>query len=139
MAIPIFRGRVDEDGRLTLAEGEREQRRAWLDTLRGRDVEVTVRKLRLRRSIDQNAYWHAVPFPLLAEYFGDSIEGVKFDLLGECFGWTTTKAGHRIPVKPHTSDLTTEEGAHFTDWMVQFAAQLPGGGVQIPLPNEAAA
>jgi len=107
--------------------------------LAGREVEVVIRRKQDMRSLDQNAYWHAVPFPLLQEALGyDSVEELKFDLMGEKWGWTETKAGHRAPMKLHTSLLTKAEGAEFTDWLVRFGATLPSP-VWIPLPDEVAA
>lgn len=137
--VPIFHGRVDKSGALVLFDTERHQRRAYLRTLVDRDVETIVRKKRVKRSLDQNAYWHAVPFALLQEALGyDSVEELKFDLMGDKWGWTLTKAGHRVPLKMHTSELTTAEGSEFTDWLVRFGAMLPTP-VWIPLPNEVAA
>lgn len=137
--VPIFTGHVTERGELLLTPAEAAPRRRHLQALAGLDVEIVVRKRRTQRSLKQNAYWHDVPFPLLLEACGyDSIEELKYDLMGTCWGWTRTKAGHEIPIKAHTSELTTAEGAYFTEWLVQFGAQLPRP-VIIPLPNEAEA
>jgi hypothetical protein len=135
--IPIFTGRVDPDGRLVLTEHERDKRRAWLDTLKGRDVEITVRRRREQRSLDMNAYWHAVPFALLSEYWGEDIETTKLLVLGECFGWRELGEGRRIPLKPSTAALSVEEGSHLTNWIPPWA--MTQFGVNVPLPNEAAA
>jgi hypothetical protein len=135
--VPIFHARVTDEGKLELVEAERDRRRVWLQSLAGKAVEVIVRKERLQRTLDQNAYLHAVPFPMLASHIGDSVEGVKFDLMGECWGWTTTKGGHYIPIKPHTSDMSVEECSQFIDWLIPWA--MTTHGVDIPLPNEVAA
>ena len=83
--VPIFHGRVREDGRLDLLDVERDRRRMYLRTLVGKPVEVIVRKARVQRSVDQNAYLHAGPFPVLAEELGyESIEELKLALMGEC-------------------------------------------------------
>lgn len=132
--VPIFRGCVTNDGRMLLDEQERDQRRLHLGSLAGKRIEVVVRKERTQRSLDQNAYWHAVPFALLAEYWGEDIETTKLLCLGECFGWKDTRDGHRVPIKPSTSALTTEEGSHFTEWMPPWAMR--EFGVSIPLPKE---
>lgn len=132
--VPVFHGAVDDRGQLALSAAEREQRRTYLRGLAGKTVEVIVRKVRTKRSLDMNAYLHAVPFPILAEHFGDDIEGVKFDVMGECWGWRSTKGGQRIPVKGHTSDMTVEESTYFVDWLIPWA--LVNHGVVIPLPNE---
>lgn len=135
--VPVFTGRVLPGGLLVIDRPKDYAKH--VRSFHGRFVEIIVRKQRVKRSLDQNAYWHAVPLPLLAEALGyDSIEELKYDLMGECWGWTRTKSGHDIPVKAHTSHLSTEEGARFTDWLVRFGAQLPSP-VIIPLPNEAEA
>lgn len=142
--VPIFHGRIASDGRFELAEHERDLRRRYFQTLAGQNVEITVRKERTKRSIDQNAYLHAVPFPLLAEELGyESIEELKYALMGECWGWKRDRAtGHEIPVKPSTSSMSVEECTHFIDWLIKWAAT-PGNvcahGFTIPLPNEVAA
>ena len=93
------------------------------------------RSISSKRTLAQNKYWHSVPFKLLAESIGDSIENVKLDCMGECWGWTTTKlGGNRVPIKPHTSDMTIEEGCFFTDWIIPWALEFHR--VVIPLPNE---
>lgn len=103
----------------------------------GKRIEVVIRRRRSQRSLDQNAYWHAVPFRLLADAFGydkDEISDLKLALMGECWGYRRDPiSGRDLPVKPHTSDMTTAEGAEFTEWLVRFGAKL---GVIVPLPNE---
>ncbi len=131
--VPIFHAAVTEDARLLLDESERDRRRLHLQSLAGKRVEVIVRKERTQRSIDQNKYWHAVPFPILAEYWGEDIETAKLLVLGECFGWKETH-GVRIPIKPSSSALTTEEGSHLTEWIPPWAMR--EFGVDIPLPRE---
>lgn len=133
--LPVFHGRVDGQARLVLAPAEALMRRTYLRTLINRNVELILRKERVKRSLDQNGYLHAVPFPLLADAIGDSVEGVKFDLMGEKWGWTTTAHGRHIPVKPHTSDMTVDECTEFIDWLIPWAAT--NHGVVIPYPNEA--
>lgn len=102
----------------------------------GKKVAVAIRKPREKRSLDMNAYLHRWPFKLLAEHFGDSIEGTKLDLMGHFFGWTTGPiSGRPVPIKPHTSDMSKEESAAFLDWLIPWAKT--EHGVSIPLPNEA--
>lgn len=132
--IPIFHGRVTEDARLELLEAERDRRRIWLQTLAGKPVEVVVRRVRTQRSLDQNAYWHAVPFAILADYWGEDMETTKLLVLGEKFGWRDLGDGRRIPMKPSTSALTVEEGDQLTEWMPPWA--MTNFGVEIPLPKE---
>ncbi len=135
--VPIFHGRITAEGRFELAEDERDRRRAFFQTLAGKNVEIVVRKERTRRSLDQNAYLHAVPFPMLREYLGyESIEDLKLALMGECWGYRRDKAtGRELPLKPHTSDMTTEECTRFIEWLVTWAQTK--FDFHIPLPNEA--
>jgi hypothetical protein len=99
-------------------------------------VVVKVEQPATKRTLDQNAYWHAVPFPILAEHFGDSVEGVKYDLMGEKWGWRPSPLNpdRMVPVKPSTSSMTIEEGVEFTEWLLAWAAT--EHGVLIPLPSE---
>lgn len=109
---------------------------ATLKRLAGQRVEVVIRKPKSKRSLDMNAYWHKWPFRLIADEVGDSIEGVKYDLMGEFFGWVPGPvSGKLIPAKVHTSDMTKEESARFVDWLIPFGLQK--FGVVIPLPGEA--
>jgi hypothetical protein len=132
---PVFSGKVSDDGTLQLSEDEKFARRQHLLNLAGKDVDVVVRRKRSQRSLDMNAYLHAVPFPILADLFGDDIEGTKWSLMGECFGWKRCKVtGRDVPIKPHTSEMTVEESTYFVDWLIPWA-QMNHGAV-IPLPAE---
>ena len=89
-----------------------------------------------QRSLDQNAYLHAEPFPKLARHFGCSVEQVKHDLMGECFGWVESKIapGRLVPFMPHTSQMTVKQCTFFIDWLIPWA--LTEHGVSITLPGE---
>jgi hypothetical protein len=135
--VPIFSAHVTDDGKLQLPTNEASYRRNHLRSLAGKDVEVIIRKKRIKRSQPQNAYLHAVVFPLIADEMCDSVEGVKFDLMGERFGWTETKGGRPIPVRPHTSEMTEDECSDFIDWVIPWAAVKLG--IVIPPPRKAEA
>ena len=135
--VPIFTGVVTIEGHLELDESQRGHRRVYLESLAGKRVEEVIRKRRTQRSLDQNAYLHAVPFPLLAEYWGEDIETTKLLVLGECFGWRDTRDGHRFPIKPSTSALTTEEGSYLIEWIPPWA--MTRFGVDVPLPEKVVA
>lgn len=134
--VPVWHGLVDEDGKLLLTLAEADQRRHYLRFLKGQRVEVVIRKARSQRSLDQNAYFHGVPVPLLAAEWGEDVETTKLLILGECFGWKETH-GSRLPLKPHTSKLTVEEFSHLIEWLPPWA--MVNFGVSIPLPHEAEA
>lgn len=89
-----------------------------------------------RRSLDQNAFLHAVPLRILADETGHSIEDMKTYLLGEAFGWQDSEVfGHAVqrPVK-RSSQLTRKEFSWFLDWIESWAATTLG--IVLPRPNE---
>lgn len=130
---PIFAATVTEGGRLAIEQPS--AFRGHLSRLNGKRVEVTVRRYREQRSLEQNAYWHAVPVTLMAEYMGEDHMATHYALLGECFGYHWNEGfGRYIPNKGSSSALTTEEFSHLIEWCPPWA--LEHHGVQIPLPNE---
>jgi len=130
---PIFAGRVTEAGALLLDTPL--HFRAHLEKLREKRVEVTVRRERTQRSLDQNAYWHAVPVTLMAEYMGEEHMATHYALLGECFGYHWNEGfGRYIPNKGSSSTLTVEDFSHLIEWCPPWA--LAHHAVQVPLPNE---
>lgn len=102
----------------------------------GAELDIVIREHETQRSLDQNAYIHAVPVTLLADFLGNTIPEMKLILMGECFGWKVDPmSGHEIPVKPATSSMNVGECQYFIDWVVPWAAQ-KFDGFEIPLPNE---
>ena len=129
----IFRGTVNDNGRFVPFDLVRFQ--GWFREHKGTKVEVVVREPQPQRSLDQNAYLHAQPFRLIAEHTGADIADVKLALMGHCWGWTySALAGREVPVKAHTSEMTTKECDYFIDWLVPWA--LDHLDLFIPLPNE---
>lgn len=110
-----------------------------LRQLKGQPVEVLIRKPASKRSLDQNAYLHAEPFPIIAEYVGCSVEDIKYDLMGEKWGWkpSALDPNRMVPVQPSTAAMTVEQCTEFIDWLIPFAAQK--FGCVIRYPNEWAA
>lgn len=117
-------------------ELDRDELRRMCSALPIGPVTLTVEKLKRQRSLDQNAYLHAIPFPILAEHFGYTIPEVKLVLMGECWGWQQI-AGHEIPLKPSTSEMSVEECQYFIDWLIPWA--MTEHDVALPLPNEVTA
>ena len=132
---PIFTGTITQFDRFLADDGHRW--REHLRQFRDKPVEVIVRAKRSQRSLDQNAYIHAVPVSILAAEFGMTIPECKYELMGACWGWKTLPSGHEIPIKGHTSEMTVEECKYFIDWVIPWA--MTEHGVVIPLPNEVAA
>ena len=99
-------------------------------------VEVVIRRRRVQRSLDQNAYWWAVPVRLCAESLGYSDVEMHYALLGECFGWHCRKVGGRrryLPNVGSSSGLTVEQFTKLIEWVLVWG---PEQGIRIPAPNE---
>jgi hypothetical protein len=97
-------------------------------------VTVRIQRKQLKRSLDQNAYWWAVPVRLIAEHCGYTDSQMHYALLGECFGYIAGPNGQPVPVKPSSSDLTREEFTHLIEWVLTWApTEL---GVIVPEPHE---
>ena len=131
--MPTFTGHVDGSG--FLPNTVRDDIRDALRSMRGRDVEVVIREPKRKRSLDQNAYLHAEPFPKLAAKFSESVARTKLICMGHFWGWEySAVAGAMLPVKAHTSDMTVAECTLFIDWLIPWAAE--EHGVFITLPEE---
>jgi len=123
------------DGKLRLDES-RAFKAAMRRMKHGRVV-VKIEQPATKRSLDQNAYWWAVPVMLLAEHCGYTTSQMHYALLGECFGYVEGPRGQPIPVKPSSSELTREEFTHLIEWVLTWGpSEL---GVLIPGPSEYAA
>ena len=68
---PVFLGQVN-DGKLSLDKSE--QFKQYLHTLSGKRVELTVEKLKHRRSNNQNRYYFGVVCKLIAEHTGHHVD-----------------------------------------------------------------
>ena len=79
---PIFSGFVDRDtGKLTILDYVKESIKRYCITLKGKEVDIIIRKHRKNRTNDQNSYYWGVVIPILAEYFGyDNAEDLHADL-----------------------------------------------------------
>jgi hypothetical protein len=117
----IFRGVITEDGKYFLPDSKREWE-ALKQSLAGYEVDVELRKHRSKRSLDQNAFFHAAIAPL-AEHLGYTTEELKLDLLGTKYGWHELKSGTKVPLRLHTSDLNTKDFAELMDHTIQIAAE----------------
>lgn len=134
MPSPILHAEVTPHGKIVWPSAEAAKRLTVMHALRGQRIEVILRAERTQRSLDQNAFIHAVVFPLVSQFTGYTVPETKLVLMGECFGWQRL-AGHECPVKPSTAQMTTAECAHFIDWVIPWAVE-HCDGLQIPLPNE---
>lgn len=137
--IPIFLGFIDkETGKLTMLDYVKAEMRRWCMTLKGKEVDITIRKHRKQRTIDQNAYYWGVVIPILADYFGhDNPEDMHEDLKlefnpmeskvkpGQKIGGTTTKMS--------TVEFMASEDS-YVERICRWAAM--EHGLYIPLPKK---
>lgn len=116
----IFIGTVDEQGRVhaDFPSKMHEFNRAHFA---GHEVEIELRKRRSKRSLKQNAAYHASIEPL-AEFLGYTVEELKLSMLGGCFGWKNVN-GVQLPERLHTSDLNTEDFSDLMAYTMQIAAE----------------
>lgn len=130
---PIFTANINLQGRIIFDEPERFQ--CYVRARAGRKVEVLVRPIKNRRSLQQNAYWHGVPVTIMAEYMGEDHMATHYSLLHECFGYHwNEKLKKEVPNKGSSSVLTVEEFNHLIEWCPRWAFE--NFGVHVPLPNE---
>jgi hypothetical protein len=97
---------------------------------------IQVEKYSKRRTLQQNAFLHAVPLRMLADETGHDVEDLKTYLLGECFGWEAYEMFGERRKRPtlSSSQLSVEQFAHFLDWIEAWAVE--NLGMIIPKPNE---
>lgn len=97
---------------------------------------VTIEEYHPQRSLDQNAFLHAVPLRLLSDATGFETEEMKDYLLGEAFGWDESEVFGRKVTRPlrRSSSLSTKEFTWFLEWIEQWAMNRLG--ILIPRPNE---
>ena len=135
--VPVWRGTVTAAGQLELYALEAQDRRAYLRTLAGADVDVIVRTRRKQRSLPQNAYLHGVVIPVLADGLGyDKHEYnlLHYSLLAECYGCVyDPRTGREWPALT-SSQLSTKQFSDYIEWIVRWAAV--EHGIRVPLPNE---
>ena len=137
MQVPVWRGRVTDDGRLTLDSMQAQDRRSYLRGLIGKAVEVVVRVHRKRRSVDQNAWLWGPAYDVLGETLGYDVherDQMHYAILAEYFGTAyDPRSGREWPART-SSGLTTKEFSDFMEWLVRWAAM--EHGVVIPFPDE---
>lgn len=133
--VPIFRGTVDEQGRLHMAASVRALMDRHLSTLSGKPVEITVRQFRQKRSSQANRYYFGVVIPLLSEATGYERDEMH-ELLAMRFLRIEDDPVTGSPRRRRTPDTDTKEFAEYVDRCIRFAAEL---GVYVPAPGEVAA
>ncbi len=134
-AIPTFHGVVTRAGRLDLLEVERVRRRVYLLSLAGKEVEITIKVQRERRSTKQNRYYFGVVVPMLAEHCGYE-KAEMHELLAMRFLRIEDDPITGSPRRKHTPETETVEFAAYVDSCIRLAAEID---LVIPGPNEVAA
>jgi hypothetical protein len=132
--VPIFPGTVTESG-IRFEPVHVDLRRAYFRSLVGKPVEIIVRKKRNKRTLDQNSALHVLLTQWAYEE-GHEVDDLKRDLLGTVFGWSEKASpltAQRLPLKPHTSDLSVEEMSFLIERTLQLAAEC---GVHLESPGE---
>ena len=131
--VPTVPARVSDAGVLDVSQTQKAAMRRWVKTLKGQDVEIVVRRKQSKRSLDQNAYWHAIPVELMAEEWGVTHDQAHYLLLGEWKGYTDGPLG-RLPNCTSSSKLTVEDFSALITWVLDYGPS--EWNVYIPAPNE---
>jgi hypothetical protein len=127
--VPVFSGKV-EHGKVLLQRPKAYQ--AEIERLEGKQIELVIRKLRVRRSNQESRYYFGVVVPLIAEACGYTEQeahralGLKFFVIYK---------DNALPTVQSTADMTTVEFEDRMRQIRQWADQFLE--VYIPVPNEA--
>lgn len=128
----VFTAFVDDAGHFAIDNREA-FRRYVAAKFKGHEVTVTVEKKTRKRTLDQSAYWWAVPVKILADELGYTPNQMHYALLGEYGGYESGPTGQAVPKVASSSELNTEEFAKLIDWVLDWApSQL---NVVIPPPD----
>lgn len=136
--VPLFKGRVLPGGLLVLDRPKDYAR--YVRSFAGAFIEVTLRKQRSKRSLDQNAWHWGVALPIIAQELGydrHEHDVLHYALVAKCFGvHHDAKLQQDIP-NVRSSKLSTAEFSQLMEWEVRWAAT--EYGIVVPLPNESEA
>lgn len=124
---PIFTGDVSKDGKLHLDNPDVMKR--LLKSLAGKRAVVTLKEWRPRRSLKQNAWWHAAIDGLIAQiadelgYDPQDHDSLHYELV-KIWGGTHKDEVTGIEIaNKRSSELTTEEFSDLMEWLARFAAE----------------
>ena len=97
---------------------------------------VEIKEYTKKRSLQQNAYLHAVPLRMICDETGYEIDDMKTYLLGEAFGWVEFDLLGSPRKKPlyRSSELNRKQFAFFLEWLERWAVQQLG--MIFPQPGE---
>jgi hypothetical protein len=128
----VFTAFVDDAGHFAIDNREA-FRRYVAAKFKGQEITVTVERKKRSRTLDQNAYWYAVPVKILSDELGYTPSQMHYALLGEYGGYKSGPTGQAVPNIASSSDLSTEDFAKLIDWVLDWApSQL---NIVIPPPD----
>ena len=127
---PIFDGQVN-DGKLLLDAGQ--QFHQHLVSLNGKRVQVTVEKIKHKRSNNQNQYYWGVVVKLIAQHTGHNPEQIH-EALKQMFSPKWYLGSVMVPNS--TARLDTIEFVEYTEKCRQWGSEFLN--LNIPLPGEVA-
>ncbi len=128
---PAFTGQISKQGGLTLDDPVRWRSR--LVQLRGKRVKLVIASQRQLRSRSQNAYLWGVVYALLAEWSGHTPEEIHEAMKLRYLSRRIKLGSEAQLTTASTTDLNTEEFAHYVDEVRRFAAEQ---GLSIPDADE---
>ena len=128
--IPIFRAKITS-GVIIFEHPSRAYE--YIESLEGKYVEVTVRKERSQRSLNQNNYYFGVVVKMLSDFTGYEQDEMH-EILKQQFLKKVNAGGFEYVRS--TTKLSTTEFEEYLDVVKRWAALL---GCVIPDPNEIAA
>ena len=135
----VFQGWIDDTGSYpNFAEDVLEKLTKHCESLRGKRIELVIKKVQKKRSLNQNAYYWGVPIKMLAEKFGyetkEEIESIHDFLASMFLTVTKTVMGMEVKVVRSTSRLSTVEFETYCRRIRMWAAVAIN--FDIPEPNE---
>lgn len=101
-----------------------------LGLLEGKRIEISIQKLRKKRSLPQNNWYFGVLIPLMAEHLGVHADDVHRDLKRHFLAVRIDENFARVR---STTELSTDEFSRFMEDCQRLAAEY---GVDVPMPNE---
>lgn len=130
MRLPIFWGNV-KNGKLVIHDQQR--LKEYLAGIKG-EVEITIKRWRPNRTLNQNAYYWAVCLALVADHTGFDPEEVHQIFEKKFLAYQKPYKGKRYWFYKRCSSLNTAEFGEYLEKIIRFAGQELG--VEIPQPNE---
>lgn len=132
---PIFLGTISAEGKLLLDKSE--QFKHYLHTFpTGKRVEVTVSKVRRKRTPDQNAWYWGVAVKMIAEETGHEPDEIHDALKHEFC--PKVLIGNLVAVKSTKKLDTVEFGDNMMEKVVRWAAENLHMVIPMPPPKDSA-